>query len=297
MPDLKSNPLSGRWWSAGIVALVLGLAACTSSPTEGPSTPAAADAGTSAPATPSGAPPTETAAPSTPAGDVETAAPSTPTGDAEAAVPPTPSPEPASDEDSPELPDNASELMRATLRGNVAAVIEQMAASGDRSFIPVLMEMMRFLPPYDARLCVTCSLNKLLEGPDNDEVPPERQDWGWWMEWLGNHPEVQPPDGFAGWKGELYSVIDPDFKDFFYDGVKTRVRLEEVAWGGVNKDGIPDLNMPPAIPAEEAAYLLDSDRVFGLSINGERRAYPLRILNPHEMANDVLGGEPFALAY
>jgi hypothetical protein len=32
-------------------------------------------------------------------------------------------------------------------------------------------------------------------------------------------------------------------------------------------------------------------------INEEHRAYPLRILNPHEMANDVLGGVPFALAY
>ena len=40
-----------------------------------------------------------------------------------------------------------------------------------------------------------------------------------------------------------------------------------------------------------------TDRVFGISINGEHRAYPLRILNPHEMANDVLGGEPIALAY
>ena len=39
------------------------------------------------------------------------------------------------------------------------------------------------------------------------------------------------------------------------------------------------------------------DRVFGVSINGEHRAYPLRIVNAHEMANDWLGGEPIALAY
>ena len=39
------------------------------------------------------------------------------------------------------------------------------------------------------------------------------------------------------------------------------------------------------------------DHTLGVSINGEHRAYPLRILNAHEMANDVLGGEPFALAY
>ena len=36
---------------------------------------------------------------------------------------------------------------------------------------------------------------------------------------------------------------------------------------------------------------------FGESINGEHRAYPMCIVNTHEMANDVLGGEQVALAY
>ena len=49
--------------------------------------------------------------------------------------------------------------------------------------------------------------------------------------------------------------------------------------------------------ASEAEYLFDDDRVFGVSFNGQHRAYPLRILNAHEMANDVVGGVPFALAY
>ena len=195
------------------------------------------------------------------------------------------------------MADDPTELMRATLRGNVADIADKMVASGNRSFIPVLLEMMRFVPADDPRFCVACSINKLLEGPDNVVVPPERRDWGWWIEWLGNHPEVQAPDGFAGWKGELYSAIDPNFAEFLYDGVKTRIRLEEVVWGGVRKDGIPDLNKPPVIAAGQATYLQDSDRVFGVSINGEHRAYPLRILNPHEMANDVVGGVPFALAY
>ena len=79
--------------------------------------------------------------------------------------------------------------------------------------------------------------------------------------------------------------------------MKTEIRLEEVVWGGVAKDGIPDLRNPPVVPANEAWYMRPSDRVFGVSINGENRAYPLRILNAHEMANDVVGGVPFALAY
>ena len=51
------------------------------------------------------------------------------------------------------------------------------------------------------------------------------------------------------------------------------------------------------IPEGEAAYLLPDDRVFGVSINGQHRAYPLRIMNRHKMANDVISGVPFALAY
>ena len=205
----------------------------------------------------------------------------------------------------PKLPDDPTELMRATLHGDVASIAKKMVASGDRSFIPVLLEFMRF-PAFleirfptegDARFCVVCSINKLVEGPDNVLVTAKRWNWAWWIEWLGDQPEIQPPDGFAAWKGELYSVIDRNFAGFFYDGVKSRVRLEEVVWGGVKKDGIPDLINPPTILAGQATYLQDSDRVFGVSINGEHRAYPLRVLNPHEMANDVVGGVPFALAY
>ncbi|MBV9522125.1 MAG: DUF3179 domain-containing protein, partial [Alphaproteobacteria bacterium] len=39
------------------------------------------------------------------------------------------------------------------------------------------------------------------------------------------------------------------------------------------------------------------DPVFGVEIAGDARAYPLRIVNWHEMVNDVLGGVPVSLAY
>ena len=114
---------------------------------------------------------------------------------------------------------------------------------------------------------------------------------------MGNHPDVQPPEGYTGWKSQLFSVLDPGLGAFLYDGVKTDIRIEEIVWGGVSKDGIPDLIDPPVVPAAEAGYMLPTDRVFGLSINGQHRAYPLRIMNRHEMANDVIAGVPFVLAY
>jgi hypothetical protein len=68
-------------------------------------------------------------------------------------------------------------------------------------------------------------------------------------------------------------------------------------WGGVVVDGIPALDNPVMIPADEAHYLFPEEPIFGISIHGDARAYPLRILDWHEMANDVVGGVPVSLAY
>ena len=68
-------------------------------------------------------------------------------------------------------------------------------------------------------------------------------------------------------------------------------------WGGVAIDGIPALDNATMVPGAEADYLEPSEPVFGVSINGDHRAYPLRILDWHEMANDVVGGVPISLAY
>jgi len=65
----------------------------------------------------------------------------------------------------------------------------------------------------------------------------------------------------------------------------------------VLKDLIPAIWKPEAIPAADATWLAADDRVLGLEINGEARAYSLRILEAHEMVNDVLGGQPVAPNY
>ena len=132
-----------------------------------------------------------------------------------------------------------------------------------------------------------------------------------WREWQGRQPDITVPRSFAQWKGDLFAVLDPRFRDFFVDPEtgeqftqeKVRLDLTKINWGGVLKDdgsgisSIPALVNPTMISPEEASYLRDHDRVFGVSINGDVRAYPLRIMNWHEMANDVVGGKPVALAY
>jgi len=69
------------------------------------------------------------------------------------------------------------------------------------------------------------------------------------------------------------------------------VPVSEIRSGGPPRDGIPALDMPDVITAAEADYLRDEDRVLGINIRGRARAYPIRILNHHEIVNDVVGGE------
>jgi hypothetical protein len=51
------------------------------------------------------------------------------------------------------------------------------------------------------------------------------------------------------------------------------------------------------VPATEAVYFDADDRVFGVTIEGESRAYSLRIVNAHEIVNYVVGGEPISLMW
>ncbi|KKJ76091.1 hypothetical protein WH95_15145 [Kiloniella litopenaei] len=163
------------------------------------------------------------------------------------------------------------------------AIFEQ---RGKTDVVPALIQALRFQPD-SARLRST--LVSLTGQPD--------QSWGDWMLWQEEHPEVKPFDGFDIFKARVAQLIDPNFADFLFPGVRHSIRLEEIAWGGVQKDGIPSLDRPGMIPARKADYMHDDDLVFGVSINGDTRAYPLRIMNWHEMFNDVIGGVPVALAY
>ena len=49
--------------------------------------------------------------------------------------------------------------------------------------------------------------------------------------------------------------------------------------------------------AERGKYLVPNDLVIGVVIAGVARAYPIRVLNWHEVANDTLGGRPVAVTW
>ncbi len=173
--------------------------------------------------------------------------------------------------------------------------IELSVLHRDRSMVPVMIEMLRFFGDYVHEI----EARKALIEITGREVRRNEGLWKSWMEWLvNNSEEYRPPAGYLEWKIMLMSLIDPRFEEFLRPAaVGSRVNVFELAWGGVEPDGIPDLRNSPVVLVSEQDYLQQEDRVFGVSINGEHRAYPLRVVNAHEMANDVLGGEPIALAY
>jgi hypothetical protein len=66
--------------------------------------------------------------------------------------------------------------------------------------------------------------------------------------------------------------------------------------GGPPRDGIPSIDTPRFVPAARAA-LKEADRVLGVHHKGVARAYPVLILNWHEIVNDRIGGDPIVVTY
>jgi hypothetical protein len=155
-----------------------------------------------------------------------------------------------------------------------------------------LILILRFVPEREAEV------NQTLRALTGEA---KAGNWFEWMLWQERHPEFEPHPSFIDFMRDLYLRIDPEFDTFLRADYMTRdrarIRAEEITWGGVVKDGIPSLDNPTMINAAEASYLRNDDLVFGVAINGDVRAYPLRIMGWHEMFNEVIGGVPVALAY
>jgi hypothetical protein len=82
-----------------------------------------------------------------------------------------------------------------------------------------------------------------------------------------------------------------------FDVTRHSVPLEEIR-ASVARDAIPALTRPEFLSADQADRLLKrSERVLGVALNGEAKAYPLRILNWHELVNDSLGGQPVLVSW
>lgn len=83
--------------------------------------------------------------------------------------------------------------------------------------------------------------------------------------------------------------------DFDLDGAL--IPVEKILHGGPPRDGIPAIDKPRFVSAKEAHFLRDDDRILGVERNGIRKAYPIRILNHHEIVNDRFGDEAIVVTF
>jgi hypothetical protein len=75
------------------------------------------------------------------------------------------------------------------------------------------------------------------------------------------------------------------------------IDLTELRRGGPPPDGIPPIDNPVMMPATEVDFLVDTEPVVAIEVNGEARAYPIQILLWHEIVNDDIGGIPVTVTY
>ncbi len=82
-----------------------------------------------------------------------------------------------------------------------------------------------------------------------------------------------------------------------FDLTHHSVARAEISDSVLPKDAIPALSHPRLVFAQEAKDLAPYERVVGVEIGGEARAYPIRVLNGHEVVNDEVRGHPVAITW
>ena len=169
------------------------------------------------------------------------------------------------------------------------AAVARIAEHWHESSAALLIEMVYRVPSRRALLRVLALIEKVSGIPFDGSIDP-------WYEWLWSAERPVHPD-HAHFKTLLYAPIDARFAEYFEGRPKTIIRLDEIRWGGVRRDGIPPLKNPPMIAARDASWLQGDDIVFGVAVDGDVRAYPKRILAWHEMFKDRIGGRELAGVY
>ena len=174
------------------------------------------------------------------------------------------------------------------------------AASGDPRVAWLVADLMRFVthPQFSGALAGTAAATLGIE-------PPWVNSWGVITDQLIAWDIPAPPD-YLPVKRTIFTNIIPGWENIFVEG---DVDWRHVSWGGVLIDArpfdttdepcncIPAADNPEVTSAEAATWLDDDDIVFGISLNGEHRAYPRQIMEVHEMVNDTLGGRDLGIPY
>ncbi len=183
---------------------------------------------------------------------------------------------------------------------NQELAVAAIGRSGDPRLAWIISDMLRFAAGQQPQQALTLAASGLL-GKTFDVNNAWRDITNHLLAW--NIPA--PPD-YLNYKRAIFTLNVPGWDELFVEG---DIDWRLVSWGGVlidnraydkTDDGcncIPAADNPAVSSAEDAAWLKDSDIVFGIEINGEARAYPRQIMEVREMVNDTLGGRNLGIPY
>ena len=136
------------------------------------------------------------------------------------------------------------------------AALDSLSKNWSAAHIPKLVEVARF---SDSR--TRAEVFRLLRNKTRQTI---EDDFDAWLHWTWNEAPAYEIEDYSAFKAALYAGIDRRFARYFAQAQesKPRIRLDEIAWGGVLQDGIPPLREPEMISAKEAGYLADDNVVF-----------------------------------
>ncbi len=181
-----------------------------------------------------------------------------------------------------------------------SSALREVAASGDPRLAWIIADMMRFVSSPALSETLSDAAAGLLK-----IAPPVLNRWGVVTDRLIAW-DIPAPPGYLAVKRAIFTGMVEGWEGLFVEG---DIDWRHVSWGGVLIDDrpygrtdeacncIPAADDPEVETAAEASWLAEDAVVFGISINGEHRAYPRRIMEVREMVNDTLGGRDLGIPY
>ncbi len=102
------------------------------------------------------------------------------------------------------------------------------------------------------------------------------------------------PNAAAGPREDTPSALD-DMRQRSFPAAL--VDPDQILSGGPPPDGIPAIDSPRFVRADDVEWLGDGEPVLSLTVDGETRGYPLEVMTYHEIVNDTVGEVPVAVTY
>lgn len=167
--------------------------------------------------------------------------------------------------------------------------VDRLAMSGDLRQGWLLVDLLRFADPNGQPLLVSA-----LERLTAQALPAGQVGWAFYGELLLGW-DVPAPQGYEEHKRALFVAHDPDWAGLLADAPDIDWRV--LGRSGTGRDEIVALDDPEVVPAGDGAWLPDDEVVFAVEVAGDARAYPRRVLEVHEVVNDVVGGTAVVVSW